>query len=104
MSRVRYDIGSARALLWLVTAGRSASIRPEAHLYMAERYARLALRYENEGSLKRAARLRRKAERHYRMGEPEGPPPAAALAMPIPRAPTFSEARGDDPLDPDGAT
>ena len=60
-------------------------MRPEVHLYLYDRYWRLAVHHERQGKLYRAAILRAQAEKHYREAGHDGPPFAAALAMPRPR-------------------
>jgi hypothetical protein len=36
------DLFSARVLVWIASFGRAADLTPEAHLYFADRYHRLA--------------------------------------------------------------
>ncbi len=98
---LRVDLLSTRVLLWVATAGRSGELRPEVHLYLYDRYRRLAVHHERRGRPSRAALLRAKADSHYRESGDDGPPFAAALAMPRPRAFTSIEAvgrqvKGDD--------
>jgi hypothetical protein len=73
------------------------------HLYFYDRYWRLAHWYEEHGNKRRAIRLLAKAEDHYRRSDHDGPPFAAALAMPVPRPFLFAGAvatrRMDDPND-----
>jgi hypothetical protein len=51
-------------------------------------------RDKTRGSVRRARLLRAKAERHFRASGWDPLPPAAAMAMPIPQRPTFTEAIG----------
>jgi hypothetical protein len=83
--RLRAELLSTRALLWVAGAGRWGEAKPEVHLYLYDRYWRLAMHYERQGRLSRAAVLRAKAEHHYRESGHDGPPFAAALAMPRPK-------------------
>ena len=63
--QLRADLASARFLLWVASAGRSGELRPEVHLYLYDRYWRLAIHYEQRGKTCRARQLRIKAERHF---------------------------------------
>jgi hypothetical protein len=60
-------------------------LRPEVHLYLADRYGRLARHHQRCGHASRASALNQKAEKHYRLGGGGEPPPAVAMAMPGPR-------------------
>jgi hypothetical protein len=78
------DLLSARALVWGVTLFHDADLRPEAHLYFFDRYCRLAEYHRAHGRLARAKRLQAKADHHYTAAGGDGPPYAAAMAMPRP--------------------
>ena len=82
---LRLDLMSARALVWMAIVGRDADLTPDAHLYFADRYGRLARCYQAHGRPTRAAQLQVKADLHYQMGGGDVPPYAAAMAMPRPR-------------------
>jgi len=101
--RLRYDLITGLALLWVASAGRSASAKPDVHLYLSDRYARLANFYSSTGAHTKAQRLLGKAEFHYREAGVTDPPPAAALAMPIPEERVFTNATGFDSDQPKGA-
>jgi hypothetical protein len=91
--RLAIDLLSARLLVWLASAGQQAELTPSAHLYFSDRYSRLAGWHERRGMLRRATRLRAKAEHHRQAGGGEdGPPYAAAMAMPRPRRFVVTEA------------
>ena len=75
--RICADLLSARALIWVASAGRSAELRPEVHLYLYDRYWRLSVQYERRGKARLAERYRVKAERHYGLSGHDGPPFAA---------------------------
>jgi len=101
---LRGDLLVTKALLWVATARRSGEPKPEVHLYLYDRYWRLADYYARRGKRKKAARLHDKAEAHYRRSGRPGPPFAAAMAMPRPRSPFFTWAVGDrEPRGPDDA-
>ena len=79
------DLFSARALVWIASVGRDGELTPEAHIYFFDRYQRLADYHRARGRSARAKRLQAKADEHYRAGGGgEGPPYAAAMAMPRP--------------------
>ena len=92
--KLRADLAWILALLWVAKAGRPGETRPEVHYYLGDRYLRLAEQYKARGSVKKARRLREKAEQHLRASGWDPRPPAAAMAMPIPKRPTFTEAIG----------
>jgi hypothetical protein len=80
------DLLFARALVWLAIVGRNAELTPDAHFYFSARYRRLAQYHRGHGRVRRAARLEARADEHYRAaGGDDGPPYAAAMAMPRPR-------------------
>jgi hypothetical protein len=77
------DLVSAKALVWLASVGRDVELTPDAHAYFADRYRRLAESHRRRGRLEKAARLEAKAEDHlHAAGGSDGPPYAAAMAMP----------------------
>jgi hypothetical protein len=80
------DLFSAKALVWVASVGRDAELTPEAHIYFFDRYRRLAQCYRAHGRPRRAEQAQAKADEHYRAsGGTDGPPYAAAIAMPRPR-------------------
>ena len=97
------DLLSAKVLVWIASVGRDAELTPEAHLYFADRYHRLARYHEGHGRPDKSKRLRRKANEHYAAAGGDGPPYAAAMAMPRPsqfiRTDAVSHSRLDDPDD-----
>lgn len=82
--RLLIDLLSAQALVWLARVGRDAELTPEAHIYFFDRYRRLAECHRRRGRSARARKLQAKADEHYRAGGGDGPPYAAAMAMPRP--------------------
>jgi hypothetical protein len=80
-----FDLLSARALVWVASWGRDAELTSDAHLYFVDRYHRLAEHHRTNGRSKKAKRLQSKADDHYRRSGYDGPPYAAAMAMPRPR-------------------
>ena len=76
--RLTADLASARVLVWIARFGRETDLTRDAHLFFADRYRRL-------NYLVRAARLERKAQEHHHAAGGDGPPYAAAMALPRPR-------------------
>ena len=97
---LRADLMTTHALLLIVAARNDADLRPEVHRYFADRYARLAHYHRRRGNTRRANALFAKSLRHWHRGGGDPAPPAAALAMPVPRRPTFVEAIGFRPDEP----
>lgn len=101
--RLRFDIASTLALAWLVDPLGDRELRPEVHYFLSERYGLLANEHRRRGKAGRAERLEKKAERHFRLSGAHEPPPAAAMAMPVPSAPRVVDAvsihRSGDPED-----
>jgi len=79
------DLLSAKVLVWFARVGRDAELTADAHIYFFDRYRRLADYHRARGRLAKADRFRDKAQEHYRAGGgSDGPPYAAAMAMPRP--------------------
>jgi hypothetical protein len=77
------DLLTARALVWIVSVGRDGDLTDQAHLFFCDRYGRLAQHYREHGRRDRARRYQQKADEHWVPGG-DGPPYAAAMAMPRP--------------------
>jgi hypothetical protein len=94
---LKIDILSARILVWVACVGRDAELTPEAHAYLCDRYHRLAL-HCRRGHTDAAAKAEAKAGQHW---QDDGPPFAAAMAMPRPSrwAKTWAVSGKDDPDD-----
>jgi hypothetical protein len=79
------DLVSAKVLVWFARVGRDSELTPEAHSFFADRYQRLAESHRRRGHFEKAERLRAKADHHLEAaGGNDGPPYAAAMAMPRP--------------------
>jgi hypothetical protein len=95
--RLTADLVSVKLLVWFASVGRDAELRPEAHLYFADRYQRLAELHRRRGRFARASRLQARAEEHHAAVDPDGPPYAAAMAMPRPARFVRTRAVAADP-------
>lgn len=96
--RLALDVGSAKLLVWVASVGRDAELTQDAHLYFADRYQRLGDVHRAHHRLARAERLDQKAQEHLKAAGWNGPPYAAAMAMPHPRRFTFTNAVSHTPL------
>jgi hypothetical protein len=92
ITRLRADLVTARILVWVARAGRDVELTREAHLYFFDRYRRLSEYHRRHGHEARARRLQAKADEHAPSGGSTGPPYAAAMGMPCPRAWLVTEA------------
>ncbi|MCC7124448.1 MAG: hypothetical protein IT178_06345 [Acidobacteria bacterium] len=98
------DVVSARVLAWMATRQPGAELTPDVHLYFYDRYQRLAQWHQQHGHAARARQLLAKAEAHWPSGGGDGPPYAAAMAMPRPTRWTCTDAVSRQSLDgPDEA-
>lgn len=70
--------------MWIASVGRDVELTPGAHLYFADRYLRLARVHRRVGRVARAVVLENKARAHLEQSGDDGPPFAAAMAMPRP--------------------
>jgi hypothetical protein len=103
--KLRCDLAWVLALMWVAKVGRAGEPQPQVHYYLGDRYWRLSERYKAKGSIRKAHVLREKAERYLRASGWDPLPPAAAMAMPVPKRPTFTDAIGwrTDSKPPDDA-
>src|SRR5262245_10934363 len=101
--QLRFDVASARMLSWIADPIGVRELRPEVHLFLAERYHRLAEYHLKAGHSRRASTLRRKADHHYSLAGPPELPPAVAAEIPIPQTPIRVNAVSTAWLDPDDA-
>jgi len=96
------DVVVTRLMVWVAVVGKDAAPRPEVHLFLADRYSRLSSQYARQAPAT-AERLQLKAEEHYEAAGVPPLPPAVAVAMPVPRRPTFTDATGRPVPPPDEA-
>ena len=95
--KLRLDISLVWLLVYVVVrVGEGGSPNGDVCRYVGERYGWRADLYRDLGKLKRSITFRRKAEFFLGQDQPGGgaPPPAAALAMPIPEPPVLTNAIG----------
>lgn len=98
------DVLSARLLVWIASVGRDAELTRDAHLYFADRYSRLARVHRARGRASRASELERQACEHLDLAGSDGPPFAAAMALPRPKRFLVTDAVSRTSLDgPDDA-
>jgi hypothetical protein len=86
------DILSMQLFVWAF--GRNGELL-DSHLFFYVRYTELADYHQVNGRTAKAARLAAIAEAHYQAApgdDDDHPPRAAAMAMPVPRPPTKTEA------------
>jgi hypothetical protein len=83
--KLRADLASAKILIWAASIGRDGELTPETHFYLANLYDRLSHAYRVRNCHSKARKLGVLAAAHYRAGGWDGPPYAAAMAMPRPR-------------------
>jgi hypothetical protein len=93
---------SARLLVWVASFGRDVDLTPEAHLFFADRHQQLATLHLNHGRIERARRHQQQADNHLEASGWEGPPHAAAMALPRPRRLSFTNAVSRHRLDGPG--
>ena len=104
VGRLRFDLASAKILVWFASVGRDAELTSDSHLYFFDRYRRLADCHRRRGQMVRAGRFQRKADEHYQLSGFDGPPYAAAMAMARPMRWVVVDARSRHRLDgPDDA-
>jgi hypothetical protein len=102
--RLLLDVLSARVLVWVASVGRDAELTPDAHVYFFDRYRRLAAYHRTHGRAEKAKRLQARADEHCEAAGGDGPPYAAAMAMPRPRRFIRTDAVSRNRLDgPDDA-
>ncbi|NKE70622.1 hypothetical protein [Candidatus Manganitrophus noduliformans] len=95
--QLRFDVAWVHLLRWMIDPAGQRDLNPEFHLYLADRYARLAQHYDRVGNRKKRTRFEEKAKHHYRLGGGGNLPPAVAMRASIPQPPTFTKAIGQPP-------
>jgi hypothetical protein len=88
-ARIVLDLLSMRLLVWLL--GHDGELL-DSHLFFFDRYSDLADYHRARGRTAKADRLQAIAELHYRLAPGDDEPPAAAMAMPVPKEPVRTDA------------
>ena len=83
------DVVSIKILVRLL--GRNGELL-DSHLFFFDRYSALADYHQRRGHVLKAERLAAIAEGHYLAAGGNDEPPAAAMAMPVPRPPAKTRA------------
>jgi len=87
------DIVSMKAFVWVLGQLRARAVDPnggilDSHLFFYDRYSDLAEYNRLRGRIAKADRFAAIAEAYYQAApDDDGPPEAAAMAMPAPRPP-----------------
>ena len=94
---LRSDIATVKAVAWLGGFGRPGHYSAEAHLYLYAAYWALAEVHGDAGRQRARGKAESRALKHWVSSGfgIEDPPPAGALALPIPFPPVFTDARSD---------
>jgi hypothetical protein len=89
-ARLVVDVLSMKLFVWLL--GTDGELL-DSHLFFYDRYSLLADYHRTSGRHTKAARFDAIAESHFLAApDDDSPDDAAAMAMPIPRAPIFTDA------------
>jgi hypothetical protein len=93
--RLLIDIWSMTLFVWLL--GRNGELL-DSHLFFYDRYSELAEHHQQRGHITTAERLTDIAEHYFQLapGDDDDPPEAAAMAMPVPRPMTRTNAVSPD--------
>ena len=82
--RLVIDILTMKVFVWLL--GRNGELL-DSHLFFFDRYSELADYHRSQGHIAKAHKLAAVAEIYFKAAPDDDEPPAAAMAMPLPRAP-----------------
>jgi hypothetical protein len=94
--RLVVDLWSMKLFVWLL--GTNGELL-DSHLFFYDRYSLLADHHRASGREERASRFDAVAEAHFQAAPDDGGPDEAAMAMPIPRPPLFTNVVSDRALD-----
>jgi len=95
-ARLLLDLVSMKVFVWIL--GRDGELL-DSHLFFFDRYSDLADHHRRHGRTAKAARLAAIAEAHFQAApDDDEPPEAAAMAMPVPRPLTRTNAVGAAPV------
>jgi hypothetical protein len=82
---LRWEIASTLLLLQLARPFEPEEVRPSVHVYLAERYFKLAAYHRARGRVARADRAIAHATHHWMVGGPPDLPPVAEMRLGLPR-------------------
>src|SRR3954464_11154929 len=88
-ARLLADIWSMKLFVWVL--GRNGELL-DSHLFFFDRYSDLADYHRAKGRIAKADWLAAIAEAHFEAAPDDQRPDAAAMAMPVPRPPTRTNA------------
>ena len=88
--RIRYELAYVHAILFFLRGTGRFDPSDGLCQFLVDRYLRLHQHYQSRGRVKRAQRFLAQAAKFWFMVSPNEPPPAAALAMPVPIPPVFT--------------
>ena len=96
-AQLLWELAWARALIRIAMFSSAGELTPQSQLYLADLHFRLADEYERARRWVTARRHRKLANEYAKQGPPPPERPAAAMAMPIPQPPIYTDARYDPP-------
>jgi hypothetical protein len=89
-ARLVVDLWSMKLFVWVL--GTNGELL-DSHLFFFDRYSELADYHRQRGRAAKAERFAAIAEAHYQAApDDDGPPEAAAMAMPVPQPPVKTNA------------
>ena len=94
-ARLLVDVVSMKIFVWLL--GHNGELL-DSHLFFFDRYSDLADYHRQQGRIAKADRLAAIAEAYFQAAPDDEPPKAAAMAMPVPRPRTSTNAVSATPV------
>ena len=88
-ARLLLDVVSMKIFVWML--GHDGELL-DSHLFFFDRYSDLADYHRQQGRIAKADRLAAIAEAYFQAAPDDEPPKAAAMAMPVPRPRTSTNA------------
>jgi hypothetical protein len=89
------DVVSMKMFVWMI--GQDGELL-DSHLFFFDRYSDLADYHRRHGRIAKADRLAAIAEAYFEAAPDDEPPQAAAMAMPVPRPRTSTNAVSTTPV------
>jgi hypothetical protein len=94
-ARLLLDVVSMKIFVWML--GHDGELL-DSHLFFFDRYSDLADYHRQRGRIAKADRLAAIAEAYFQAAPDDEPPQAAAIAMPVPRPRTTTNAVSATPV------